>query len=143
MTTYAAQGASQMATRVGRREASAGGPVLTSNITAPAVPDWAVQRPRITKLIAEGTRWCPLTVVTGPPGAGKTMALAVWTAAERGTVAWVSLDKYDSRPGVFWSYVVAAPRSAGADLMAYHPSPATSVMKSVSARVDGRGHRDP
>jgi ATP/maltotriose-dependent transcriptional regulator MalT len=87
MTTYAAHGASQMATRVRRRGASATGPVLASKITAPAVPDWAVQRPRITELIAEGTRWCPLTVVTGPPGAGKTMALALWTAAERGTVA--------------------------------------------------------
>ena len=48
-------------------------------------------RPRITKLIAQGARWCPLTVVTGPPGAGKTMALALWAAAEPGTVAWVSV----------------------------------------------------
>ena len=43
-----------------------------------------VQRPRITTLIAEGTRWCSLTLVTGPPGAGKTMALALWAAAEPG-----------------------------------------------------------
>ena len=87
MTTYAAHGSSQVATRVRRRGTSAGSPVLASKITAPAVPDWAVRRPRITELIVEGTRRCPLTVVTGPPGAGKTMALAVWTAAERGTVA--------------------------------------------------------
>ena len=52
-------------------------PVLASKITAPGVPGWAVQRPRITKLTAEGRRRCPLTVVTGPPGAGKTMALAL------------------------------------------------------------------
>ena len=88
-------------------------PILASKITAPNVPDWAVQRPRITKLIAEGTRWCPLTVVTGPPGAGKTMALALWAAAEPGTVAWVCLDEFDNRPGVFWSYVVAALRRCG------------------------------
>ena len=113
MTTYAAHGSSQVATRVRRRGTSAGSPVLASKITAPAVPDWAVRRPRITELIVEGTRRCPLTVVTGPPGAGKTMALAVWTAAERGTIAWVSLDKYDNRPGVFWSYVAAALRRAG------------------------------
>ena len=72
-----------------------------------------MQRPRITKLIAEGTRWCPLTVVTGPPGAGKTMALALWAAAEPGAVAWVGLDDFDNRPGVFWSYVVAALRRSG------------------------------
>ena len=83
-------------------------PILASKITAPAVPDWAVRRPRLTKLIAEGARWCPLTVLTGPPGAGKTMALALWAAAERGPIAWVSLDDYDNRPRVFWSYVVAA-----------------------------------
>jgi LuxR family maltose regulon positive regulatory protein len=88
-------------------------PLLPSKITAPNVPDWAVPRPRITRLIAEGTRWCPLTVVTGPPGAGKTMALALWAAAEPGAVAWVGLDEFDNRPGVFWSYVVAALRQSG------------------------------
>jgi LuxR family maltose regulon positive regulatory protein len=88
-------------------------PVLESKITAPGVPGWAVPRPRITRLIAEGTRWCPLTVVTGPAGAGKTMALALWAAAEPGPVAWVCLDDYDNRPGVFWSYVIAALRRAG------------------------------
>ena len=70
-------------------------------------------RPQVTGLIAQGTRWCPLTVVTGPPGAGKTIALASWAAAEPGTVAWVSLDEYDNRPGVFWSYVAAALRRSG------------------------------
>ena len=66
----------------GRRSATSAAPILASKITAPDVPDWAVQRPRITKLVADGTRWCPLTVVTGPPGAGKTMALALWAAAQ-------------------------------------------------------------
>ena len=79
-------------------------------------------RPRITKLIAQGTRWCPLTVVTGPAGAGKTMALALWAAAEPGTVAWVSLDEFDNRPGVFWSYVVAALRRSGVALPAALPA---------------------
>ena len=61
---------------------SAGIPILTARITVPGVPEWAVPRPRITELIAEGTRGCPLTMVTGPPGAGKTVALALWAAAE-------------------------------------------------------------
>src|SRR5689334_15132414 len=78
------------ARKPGRRR-EAGIPILTSKITVPGVPDWTVPRPRITKLIAGGTR-CPLTVVTGPPGAGKTMALALWAAAGSGPVAWVSLD---------------------------------------------------
>lgn len=110
MTTHAVK---KMATGSRRSAAFAGDPILTVKVTAPDVPDWALQRPRLTKLIAQGTRWCPLTVVTGPVGAGKTMALAMWTAAESGPVAWVCVDQYDNRPGVFWSYVVAALRRSG------------------------------
>jgi hypothetical protein len=35
---------------------------------ADSVPDWVVQRPPITGLIAGGVLWYQLTVVTGPPG---------------------------------------------------------------------------
>jgi LuxR family transcriptional regulator, maltose regulon positive regulatory protein len=104
----AAHVADQSATSPRRPTVSSGDPILEAKITAPSVPEWAVQRPRITKMITHSTRWCPLTVVTGPPGAGKTMALALWAAAEPGLVAWVSLDEFDNRPGVFWSYVLAA-----------------------------------
>jgi LuxR family maltose regulon positive regulatory protein len=86
---------------------------VPTKITAPGTPDWAVPRPRVGQLITEATRWCPLTVVTGPRGAGKTMALALWAAAESRTVAWVSLDSYYDRPAVFWPYLVAALRRAG------------------------------
>ena len=96
-----------------RPAVSGGVPVLASKITAPGVPDWAVPRPRITELIAQGRRWCPLTVVTGPAGAGKTMALALWAAAGPGPAAWVTVDEFDSRPRVFWTYVVAALRRSG------------------------------
>jgi LuxR family transcriptional regulator, maltose regulon positive regulatory protein len=97
----------------GRRSAASGSePILAAKITTPDVPHWAVERPLVTKLIAEGASRCPLTVVTGPPGAGKTMALALWAAAEPGTVAWVGLDHFDNQPGVFWPYVVAALRRA-------------------------------
>ena len=96
-----------------RTAVSGGVPVLASKITAPGVPDWAVPRPRITELIAQGRRWCPLTVVTGPAGAGKTMALASWAATGPGPVTWVTVDEFDSRPGVFWTYVVAALRRSG------------------------------
>ena len=95
---------------------SAGIPILTARITVPGVPEWAVPRPRITKLIAEGTRRCPLTMVTGPPGAGKTVALALWAAAEPGTVAWISLDEFENQPGAFWSYAVAALDRSGVAL---------------------------
>jgi ATP/maltotriose-dependent transcriptional regulator MalT len=83
------QVASQMAARARRPAGSADAPIPAAKITAPGVPGWAVPRPRITELIAQGRRWCPLTVITAPAGAGKTMALALWAAAEPGPVAWV------------------------------------------------------
>jgi LuxR family transcriptional regulator, maltose regulon positive regulatory protein len=109
----AAYAANRTPTSTRRSTVLMGDPILTSKITAPDVPAWAVQRPRITGRIAEGTRWCPLTVVTGPAGAGKTMAVAMWAAAEADRVAWVCLDEFDNRPGAFWSYVVAALRRSG------------------------------
>ena len=108
----AAHVAHQAPARARRSAAPGSEPILAAKITTPDVPHWAVQRPRVTRLIAEGASRCPLTVVTGPPGAGKTMALAVWAAAEPGTVAWVGLDHFDNQPRAFWSYVVAALRCA-------------------------------
>ena len=109
----ATQVAKQVAIRARRPAVSAGIPVVAAKITAPGMPDWALARPRITKLIAEGNRWCPLTLVTAPAGSGKTMALALWAAVEPGTVAWVTVDEFDNRPGVFWAHVVAALRRSG------------------------------
>jgi len=123
----AVQAAKRIVTSSRRPADSRGDPILTSKITVPNVPGWALQRPRVTALITRGLRRCPLTIITGPPGAGKTMALALWAATESGPVAWVTPDKYDNRPGVFWSYVVAALCRSG-----------VAVPKALSATVRGR-----
>jgi LuxR family maltose regulon positive regulatory protein len=128
----ATHAAKQVATGSKQPAALISDPILASKVTAPDVPDWALQRPRITKQIAQGTRWCPLTVVTGPLGAGKTMALALWAATAPGPAAWVTLDKYDNRPGVFWSYVVAALRRSG-----------VAMPKTLNAATRGRGAEHP
>jgi LuxR family transcriptional regulator, maltose regulon positive regulatory protein len=104
-------------------------PVLTAKVTAPDLPGWAVARPRIEKLIAEGVRG-PLTSVTGPPGAGKTMAIAAWAASGSHpcTLAWLTVDDYDNRPKVFWSYIVAALRRAGIAVPRVLPGPGRSAV---------------
>jgi LuxR family transcriptional regulator, maltose regulon positive regulatory protein len=95
------------------RGGRASDPILQSKITTPAMPSWLVPRPRLERRIAQGAEGS-LTSVTGPPGAGKTMATASWAAGHgTGPVAWVTIDRYDNRPEVFWSYVVAALRQAG------------------------------
>jgi LuxR family maltose regulon positive regulatory protein len=107
----------------GPRQAS-GDPVLLSKITMPGLPDWAITRPRIDKLMEKGAGGT-LTSVTGPPGAGKTMAIASWAAARSipYTPAWITLDDYDNRPRVFWSYVAAALRNAGIAVPRILPGP--------------------
>ncbi|HEY3953259.1 MAG TPA: LuxR C-terminal-related transcriptional regulator [Streptosporangiaceae bacterium] len=114
-----------------RQASSVDDPLLAARITPPDLPRWVVSRQRIEKRIADGARG-PLTVITGPPGAGKTIAMASWVAANAGQnpTAWLALDEYDNRPRVFWPYVVEALSRAGLTI----PRPV-----SASAR---RGHAD-
>jgi LuxR family maltose regulon positive regulatory protein len=86
---------------------------LQSKISVPGLPAWTVPRPRLEKRIAHGTQG-PLTSITGPPGTGKTLAAASWAAGYGlAPVAWVTLDAFDNRPEVFWSYVMETLRHTG------------------------------
>jgi LuxR family transcriptional regulator, maltose regulon positive regulatory protein len=76
-------------------------------------------RPRIGALLdaAVSRR---VTLLTGPPGAGKTVAAATW-AAGRATgragsgrrPGWVTIDAADGEPGRFWRHVTAALSATG------------------------------
>ena len=94
------------------------------------MPSWAVRRPNIDMLIAAGAQG-PLTTVTGPAGSGKTMAIASWAAAraQPATLVWVTLDDYDNKPRVFWSYVVAALRRAGVTVPQVLPGPTREAVE--------------
>ena len=80
-----------------------------SKISIPRLEDWVIARQRLSNRISQGTKG-PLTVVSGPPGAGKTIALASWAAEEAspGPVAWLSWDSGDHVPAVFWRNVADA-----------------------------------
>lgn len=115
-----------------RPQPDADRPILRSKITVPGLPGWAVPRPRIDRLIAEGVK-CPLTVLVGPPGSGKSLAMASWAATgqTRCPVAWVAVDEFDNRPRILWSYVAAALRRAGVSV---------PRMSSAPAQVDTVDH---
>jgi LuxR family maltose regulon positive regulatory protein len=100
-------------------------PIPASKVRIPGLPEWMIPRTRLRDRLARGARG-PLTVVTGPPGAGKTVAVAAWALSDRtpGPVAWVSLDDGDARPDAFWPLLQEALRQAG---VAMTPSGSTTA----------------
>ena len=73
-------------------------------------------RPRVTGQIGTAIAAHRVTLVSGPAGAGKTVACATWAAAPpSGTkVAWVSLDSGDRKAAGLWRDVLSALAVAGA-----------------------------
>ncbi|MET7424761.1 AAA family ATPase [Dactylosporangium sp. NPDC005555] len=97
------------------QEAGAGPPLLKAKLSVPepAVP--GVRRQRLLDLLVEHTD-LPLTVITGPPGSGKTQLAVAWVADElpQGPIAWVTLDEDDRDDTVrLWRHVFEALRRAG------------------------------
>jgi LuxR family maltose regulon positive regulatory protein len=74
-----------------------------------------VVRPRLHEVLDEGTQRA-LTLISAPPGAGKTVLLGSWVAAggPPGPVAWLSLDPADADRRRFWRAVLEALDRAGA-----------------------------
>jgi LuxR family transcriptional regulator, maltose regulon positive regulatory protein len=71
-------------------------PIPTSKVTQPDRPGLGRHAPAHREAHRR-ERARPLTSVTGPPGAGKTMATAAW-ATSTGypcALAWLSIDDYD------------------------------------------------
>src|ERR1700742_1751360 len=105
--------------------------VLPSKTLPPACPEWVIRRSRIEERVAVA----PLTVVTGPPGAGKTTAVASWAAGPGGPVAWVTLDRYDGQWDVFWSTVVSALGCAGVEFRRALPAPGRTDNQAFMLRL--------
>jgi LuxR family transcriptional regulator, maltose regulon positive regulatory protein len=105
-------------------------------------------RPRIGALLdaAVSRR---VTLLTGPPGAGKTVAAASWAAgrASGRRPAWVSVDTADAEPGRFWRYVTAALSRTGILPLGKAGLPAgitaTDVPPWISAAIRPGGDHDP
>ncbi|MEU2491332.1 LuxR C-terminal-related transcriptional regulator [Streptomyces sp. NPDC007883] len=86
-----------------------GDPLLAAKFAVPAVPPAFVARQRLLDRLTEGAQG-PLTVITGPAGAGKTTLAASWreAALAPGPVVWLTVESDDNAPGVFWAYVLGA-----------------------------------
>ena len=90
---------------VDRRQA----PLIATKLGAPQLAAAYRDRPRLDdqldRALIEPTR---LTLVSGPPGYGKSVAVAGWLATRDVPSAWLSLDAGDNDPARFLRYLVAA-----------------------------------
>ncbi|PJN39687.1 helix-turn-helix transcriptional regulator [Streptomyces sp. CB02959] len=85
----------------------AGKPLLAAKFVPPERPHAYVHRQRLTDRLASAATG-PLTLITGPAGAGKTTLAASWarTGPLPGPLVWLTLDSCESAPGDFWAYVL-------------------------------------
>src|SRR4051812_1964070 len=89
-------------------------PLLETKLHVPRRRRGLVSRPRLSERLSRGAE-SALTLVSAPAGFGKTTLLAEWLAAapaDGRAVAWLSLDQRDNDPALFWTYLVAALKTA-------------------------------
>ncbi|MFG1890488.1 LuxR C-terminal-related transcriptional regulator [Micromonospora sp. NPDC049051] len=86
---------------------SAGAPLLASRLCPAPPPEPLVLRPRLLRVLDEGTAG-PVTLLRAPAGWGKTTLLASWFPDA--DAAWVSVEVDDDGDRL-WSYLAAALRT--------------------------------
>ena len=121
------------------------GPLLATKLHVPRRGRGHVVRPRLDALLESG-RDATLTLVSAPAGFGKTTLISEWLArggAHAGSVAWLSIDRRDNDPAMFWTYVVealrmVAPAVGGSALTLLQSSraPAEAVLATLINDVD-------
>jgi len=99
-----------------------------------------VSRPRLIERLNAGLDR-RLTLISAPAGFGKTTLLSEWVAGcgrlePKVRIAWVSLDKGDNDPTLFWAYFIAALQTVhpgvGAAVVAVLQSPGVAKANTVA-----------
>lgn len=93
-------------------------PLLTIKFVPPVLPSGGLSRPRVVERLTGGD--AKVLLIAAPAGWGKTALVAAWLDSEEGrrSAAYLRLEESDDIAPVFWTYVVAALRSAYPDLAA-------------------------
>jgi LuxR family maltose regulon positive regulatory protein len=116
------------------------GPVVSTKLQAPASVSAYRERPRLSALLdrglADSTR---LTLLSAPPGYGKTVAVVGWLQSRGVAHAWLSLDAADNDLSRFTRYLSGAlgtvrPAAADATADLFGPG-ATPSPELVSATL--------
>lgn len=108
--------------------------LLRTKLYMPSGRPLVVARPLLTARLDEGlTR--PLTLLSAPPGFGKTTLLREWLAQSKPRATWLALDAGDNDPVRFWSYFIAALQQVdpaiGSTSLALLQTPKTSAIESM------------
>ena len=127
-------------------------PLLETKLYLPRPRHGLVPRPRLQDRLHRGLS-SRLMLVSAPAGFGKTTLLVDWMAAVSSssltarpvTSAWLSLDADDNDPARFWTYLIAALRTAvpgiGANalglLQESQPPPAQVVLTTLLNDLGG------
>ena len=81
-------------------------PIAETKLLLPRLRPEMVVRPRVQEVLERDD--VMLTLVTAPPGYGKTVAARTWYESASGAVAWVTLEAGDNDPVRFWTYAAMA-----------------------------------
>jgi LuxR family transcriptional regulator, maltose regulon positive regulatory protein len=83
--------------------------LLSTKLRIPDIRPAQVARPRLISRLTEGLRLGRrLTLVSAPPGFGKTTMIREWLAATQRRPAWLTIDEGDNDPDRFLRYITAA-----------------------------------
>lgn len=93
-------------------------PVLTTKVQPERLRPRSIARPRLIDAVTRGVTGSALTLISGPAGAGKTVLAASWAEAAPvdWPIAWLTVDKPDNNPALFWTYVLKSLARAGVEL---------------------------
>lgn len=115
------------------------GTLLESKLHRPRARTADVPRARLIERL-ERAGDARLVLVSAPAGFGKTTLVTQWLAHGTRPVAWLSLDGRDDEAAGFWRYVLAALRSAHADVgagaLALLDQPSPAVDAALEALVN-------
>ena len=81
-------------------------PIAETKLLLPRLRPEMVARPRVQEILERDD--VTLTLVSAPPGFGKTVAARTWHESASGSVAWLTLEAADNDPVRFWTYAAMA-----------------------------------
>ena len=108
--------------------------LIRTKLSRPPARASFVERPRLLERL-DGLLEHRVTLVSAPPGFGKTTLAAQWLDRRRPPCAWLSVDPFDSDLEHFIRYLVAAVEGAST-----HRLPETAALLASRARPPSR-HR--